>query len=114
MSKYYVERSPSRLYTLRQGRFYEQRKHGFNHPFDVCAVARDVPEMEDMVKSYFSGDVDWSLAGDYACPACALRFGLVTAQERGEAGNKMACPFCSVESFCYQVFRPVYSPITWR
>jgi hypothetical protein len=52
---YYVTLGGNGLYELRQERF-----RGKDHPHDLCAVARSVEEMREMVAMHFTGPVDWS------------------------------------------------------
>jgi hypothetical protein len=54
---YYVIKGKSGLLELRQERF----RNTPNHPHDVCALARDVEEMKDMVaRNLPAWEVDYS------------------------------------------------------
>ena len=52
---YYVKRNGAGMLELRQTRFLGGR----SHPHDVCAVARDKPEMQAAI-AMLKGSVDWS------------------------------------------------------
>ena len=53
---YYATRRNG-MYELRQTRFLGRASE---HPHDVCAVARTIPELRDMVEKYLKGPTDWS------------------------------------------------------
>lgn len=62
---YYVKKAPRGLYELRQTRYIGQ-----NHPHDVCALARDLTELRNMIRPHFPGDsIDWSAVEEGSTPS---------------------------------------------
>lgn len=63
-TEYYVEHAGN-LVHLRQTRFKAQFDAGSEHPHDVCAVARNVEELRNMVTTCkLGGSIDWCLPAE--------------------------------------------------
>jgi hypothetical protein len=54
---YYITQRGS-LYELKQTRFKHYVTGGSEHPWDVCAVGRNVEEILDMYDKYLSGGIE--------------------------------------------------------
>ena len=62
---YYLTQDDKGFVSLRQTRYRAQYLNGDEHPHDVCAVARDKPEMRGMAERCKIDSVDWDSLYDW-------------------------------------------------